>query len=669
MDIWSKIKKVLIEIVAIIGIIMCGNIFYQAFFRNINTKIILMIDKRIFLFLLSSIIVLGIVNYVNIFVFKCDKRLLKKVKYFLLLFSLLLQFIILYYIIVNKAYPKTDLAVATDSAIRMLDDYFFPKNSNLLRYTQNRFFVLILYYFYKLLVALNISAFWEMSIILNFFAVDLSALFAYLCFKNIIQEEKSLFWMVCIIVFNPFMYLWFPYYYTSILSMPFMMGAIYCCQLALFRKKGGRTYILASGILTAIAYEIRVVTFIIIIAFFLFCILNIDLKEIKKYFINILLFVIPFIASILLMQAGINMHTRNLPEDKEFPITHYIMMGLQGEGRYSAVDVEYTESFETKEEKISANIQEIKRRFGDLGTTGYVRLLEQKVGLTWAEGYDGYTDWYSEKYSFFTGVHRDVLIFYCQIYRILTFFFILIYFVSVLKNGYENDRFLIYAMALIGGIIFYALWEANAKYSVGFNFVLMILTAVGISKMPNEKYTFSGQTKLTVILIVLLQILTIADICLEGNKTQERYILCQDYRNSYIRDVNKNGGKIVQSFSVSEPFDRVMIGVKNLEEIKEHRYKFTLRNEYNDLYVTEFGGEGTIFQGAFIIFTLPKRIDVGNGNMWLEIEGIGGGRDNMEFAIENSKLDYLPGGYLYYFNEQKDMDLTFAVSLDQNRVD
>ena len=83
---------------------------------------------------------------------------------------------------------------------------------------------------------------------------------------------------------------------------------------------------------------------------------------------------------------SMNIVTEEQSDKYEYPVTHWIMMGLKGLGHYNLKDSQYTESFPTKAEKQEANIEEIKNRIKDFGIPGLASHIASKTVWTWEDG-------------------------------------------------------------------------------------------------------------------------------------------------------------------------------------------------------------------------------------------------------------------------------------------
>ena len=75
---------------------------------------------------------------------------------------------------------------------------------------------------------------------------------------------------------------------------------------------------------------------------------------------------------------AVNPITKQQYEKYEYPVTHWLMMGLKGLGKYDEHDDYYTRSFPSKKEKQDANIKVIKERIKDYKFSG---LYEHMIRL------------------------------------------------------------------------------------------------------------------------------------------------------------------------------------------------------------------------------------------------------------------------------------------------
>lgn len=77
----------------------------------------------------------------------------------------------------------------------------------------------------------------------------------------------------------------------------------------------------------------------------------------------------------------------DLDPEKEIGVAHYLMMGVgRARGVYSHEAYEFSTGFQTKEERIAANLAEWRRRLGMLGPTGLADLALSKTMSTFGSG-------------------------------------------------------------------------------------------------------------------------------------------------------------------------------------------------------------------------------------------------------------------------------------------
>ena len=101
------------------------------------------------------------------------------------------------------------------------------------------------------------------------------------------------------------------------------------------------------------------------------------------------------------------------------------MMGLSADGTFQLKEEQYTQSFQTKSQKVHANLGKIKERLIDYGISGLARHSLRKLAVTWGDG--------SARYYLRTGENdrvqpltlldseqTDFMIVYCQAFRLAT---------------------------------------------------------------------------------------------------------------------------------------------------------------------------------------------------------------------------------------------------------
>ena len=184
--------------------------------------------------------------------------------------------------------------------------------------------------------------------------------------------------------------------------------------------------------------------------------------------------------------------TKELKDEREFPMTHFIMMGLNkySDGSFNMEDYRATQSQPSKAEKIQYNSTEIGNRLQDFGLVGYMQFLWKKHVRIFATA--KMDMWITEPFYVTNPLTETVrqLIYYpggalllyetvVQSRWLLLFSFILL---PALFNRKKNtDRHvIILRLTIVGLWLFLLLFEAGARYLFHQLPILCMLAAWGM---------------------------------------------------------------------------------------------------------------------------------------------------------------------------------------------
>ena len=190
------------------------------------------------------------------------------------------------------------------------------------------------------------------------------------------------------------------------------------------------------------------------------------------------------------------------------PVTHFIAMGMSGDGGYNASDVIENINIKSPQKRNKYNIKLIQKRFLQMGLGGYLKFLVKKQINNTADGSFGWAAEGNYLYEPF-GRHlnriekhirtlfmnRDVnqgyLIadanmggykFFPQIIWVVALVFML--FATVGDSG-ETLQFLKYT--IVGGFVFLLLFEGGrSRYLIQFLPYLFTLSGLGIDKFISK---------------------------------------------------------------------------------------------------------------------------------------------------------------------------------------
>lgn len=358
----------------------------------------------------------------------------------------------------------------------------------LIRYPNNLALVFLLSFVYRICNLIFGYVPSLVPVIINALAINISVLLTVLTARKIFGNRKSLFVLLLCFMFAPY-YTYVPYYYTDSLSMPFCIGAIYLFIIAVNSNAKLKKYILLAlcGVLIFLGYKLKGSLIILLAAVLIYTFLKYNLKQI----LCISLAVIAGFGSIGVIYSSafnsLNIYTEEQSDRHEYPLTHWIMMGLKGYGHYNLNDSKYTESFESKAEKQDANIKEIKNRISDFGAAGLTEHIFKKAVWTWEDG-TYYISHHIEDckrenilHSFVLDQGENHLYFfiYSNGFQLMLLFLILM---SILKDCIkpEINILTLFKGIIFAAFIFFIIWETRSRYLYNFTPLFILVSVDGL---------------------------------------------------------------------------------------------------------------------------------------------------------------------------------------------
>lgn len=308
--------------------------------------------------------------------------------------------------------------------------------------------------------------------------------------------------------------------YTDTLVLPFVVLGM----LSIAKLQHNEKYTLWSiilGISIAFAFQVKASSVIFLIAALILKIIGIynkrdviNLKSLK----NIALVSAAIISITFLINVSKNLTSIELDSDNAMPITHIIMMGLQGNGGYSFEDFQLTRSVSGREARIELNIREIQSRLSEHGVLGYTSFLLRKFYFTFEDGTFG---WGNEGYflestnvqfpdmpSLVSGFSESRIGRVVQYFifadsegmahlRIISgmFYVFLVAgiwlstFTNSLKDEVDDINWL--QLSILGTVLFFMIFEAGrSRYLIQFFPQIVLLSAIGWSRIEEKRVSF-----------------------------------------------------------------------------------------------------------------------------------------------------------------------------------
>ncbi len=402
----------------------------------------------------------------------------------------------------TDSFEVQDQALAIVRGVQKTVDY--TKSAYFRKYGNNDLYLVVCMLLYRICDFLKIVNWQKFFVFFNLISIDLGIFMACRIIWLIKGPATGLkAYFLCVL--NPLNYLLLHWTYTCTFSAPLMMLSIYAAVLVSRKKDGPIRRILAAiviAVTAAFGYSMRpTATFPVIALAVCILIFGVSGKTLygttgkkskkksewkasraKKRIVNVTALVLAVIC-----MAGTSLAVRKVsnqydPDQRyKFPLEHWIMIGITGNGRVTGEDIHYTQSFPTVKEKQAADRKAIKDTLKKRGAAGTAGFYLEKIGLTWSDGTGEYYQRTTESensdqilYQMTSGEDCGATILYCQAYRIVL---LLMAILGILRNLHERQSgfFTVFTVTVLGGLVFYMFWEGKPVYSFPFLYYLVLL--------------------------------------------------------------------------------------------------------------------------------------------------------------------------------------------------
>ena len=577
-------------------------------FFSINYKVIIAILIVLFSYItlvsafygfdqnLSPIIVI-IGTIITFFLFKfiykqIQKLSSKKIKIIAIIISILFFIGLLLVGLLLPISSVTDLSHIIEYVNRMFSlDSLTITGSYFSKYTNQVPLLIFAYFFTKIGSIFGCTNVVLMGTIFNALFMSIMAFFIYLTGKELKDEKTGLLALIFTVI-NPIFYLYSSYFYTDTLCMPFAVIGLYlaikCIKTDSIKKK--ILFGILSGLIFFIGLKVRIVVVILLIAILALILINKEIKhKLKIYFVLL----IGLVVGLLGFKVAYSFFDINLNPNEAFPITHWLMMGLNEEhtGGYNGSDHDLTFNEKTYEEKKEANIEEIKTRLKELGPIGLIKLEGAKIARTWSSGnYGVYAKLNNTSdgvgiYEYLGGYgNTNIFLKYSlQILKTYISFMILLGLVTRFRKKSDTYHYedIIY-IALFGAILFYILWESAQRYSLSFLPWMIIPLGLIYERINKKEEDLSKKEKYNHIMkISSIALMLITTLLLTMNfykytleeKTYED-VRILSYRGFSKIEIGEN--TVSQTFTTDNNFNQISINFENTNKEEKSTYLFRL---------------------------------------------------------------------------------------------
>ena len=572
-----------------------------------------------------------------------------------------LQFVLLLIsTFVISSIPQVDLIHILTEINSLNDTGSILNNVYYSVYPNNRFLLIILYGLQKIIPISNQILFSLLSTI----CISVMSLFTYKTVNKVWDLNKGLL-SLFICVLSPIFYLYVSYYYTDVLMLPFASILIYLIVKTKDEKnlKSNVLYGSLIGIIAIIGYKIRAVAIFILVAYFVYLIFTKKTLIVLKKFAPIIIGAILTITCICTIE---NKFFTNVNVDKEFPMTHWIMMGVNEKsyGYYSQDDYNLSSSASNVSERTDLNIKEIKNRLSDLGPFGTVKLLVVKLVSVWGKGDYSYQKYlelvndFNPSYSYLLEDKNIVINYLLQFSKIVVMFMAIISLINIYKSGKKS----IIAISLFGAVFFYLVWEVCPRYGLSFLPWLILIGTCSYDTLNTnyEKFKFYKYFK-CIILVLTLALFAFSFNKYTGISYKENIVAKDSVTKVKYISLNKEA-VITQTVDLYDNFNKIRLKFK-VNEIDDATYKLELITKNEVVYEKDFK-KNDLKDKKYTDFYLDKTYESGSYTVRLSSDSAS---DLEVYIAYKEKFDYYPNGILEVNEKEETGDLMFEVVNNEER--
>lgn len=463
---FNRIKEVCLKNFNILFILIFIYVVYLSIFDSSQ----LFYSMNSFILMVGSCLGLLMFRYLFIALKKCKKKTLVAIIFFSFFFMILIQLLVGYNMVVK---PGWDFSKNFNTAIQIangsysLDEYYWAS------YPNNIGSTILLGILFKPLTYFtdNISYFICYAILINIIMILISQI----GLVWLVLRKKGLriatFTSIFILFITPF-YCYVPIVYTDTLGMLFPIWGVITIDIYESSKSTKKyLWLILTGLIITSGVIIKTNVIITLVAIVIYFIIKYNFFDaIKKIMLILIVF-----TGIMVGYKEIVQRMIPIPYNEAgLPATHWVMMGLTGNGWYNVEDVKISQQIYHEQGKKAVkevNLQVIKDRLKDYGVKGYLKFLNHKLTINWNDG----TYFAVEKlkrdpikntkmHSYIIGENKSYYVYMSQFMYIILFFGIVL---SAIKNF--KSKINIYTLgyiALFGTMLFLLLWESRSRYIV-----------------------------------------------------------------------------------------------------------------------------------------------------------------------------------------------------------
>ena len=385
-----------------------------------------------------------------------------------------------------KVYPTWDFGwiyyqgIELSQQCKPLENYFYSCCSN------NIPILLLVTGIIKFFRMVGLNDMLTSLIFINIIVVLLSIYVMYLTIKEIYGLQRATLFSIVTVLITPF-YTYTTIIYTDTLGLIFPILSIYL-YFKIY-KSGDFNFlnVILLGIVFGIGGLFKTHAAIVLIAVLIhYFITN------RPHFIKLSISVIvPVILILISYKSIIRPLMPNSYEELAWPKTHWIMMGLKGNGIYDEEEATFTRNLEqsgvSKKEIQDQHLEIIKERLKNYGIKGLLTHLNSKLNFTWSDG-TYYAPNKLEREPISKNTFQDYIfgdknlpyLYLSQMVHVLILFLMWLSSIRILKDKLCFES--IMTLSVFGVMLFLLIWETRSRYLMIYLPVFVVLASYGFGE-------------------------------------------------------------------------------------------------------------------------------------------------------------------------------------------
>ena len=286
------------------------------------------------------------------------------------------------------------------------------------------------------------------------------------------------------VMLNPVLFAYFCIFYSDVVSMPFVLAAVYfgICAAESIGKKRFLLFSALTAVTVGIGFCIKGSVAVAGVALIIYVFFKVNLKR-----------ALCFTAAVVIGLAGIvfaerqimycsNIITPDGVESYGFPMSHWVMMGLNGRGGYNDDSFMFTYSQPDKQTRDAACREKISATLSDMGISGMAKHIVDKLNYTWSGGVYQLTwqlsDTEDSAAKRFFGGSVPFLCIAFTAQNILILLMAASFLISAIHCRTDNSYLL--RLTALGLVLFLLLWETRSRYMINMLPLFVLIVSDGL---------------------------------------------------------------------------------------------------------------------------------------------------------------------------------------------